>query len=270
MRLGRPAGNTDHRPDYDAGVLRSINVIRRSFPHRPIFDTAVSHALLRGASRGEVGETLRVHTSARMVAFGRQDVTSAGYGDAAVAARAAGFAAVERIAGGRAAVFHPGTIAFSWTVPDPEPRNGIATRFKEISEIVHAALQELGIEAHIGELPGEYCPGAYSVNARNRTKIMGVGQRVVRGAAHVGGVIVVNDHASIRNVLLPVYEALDLEWDPRTVGSIEQELGAPRDLERVAETLLDQFDDRFSLREALLPESVLIEAEKLAPAHTAP
>ncbi len=251
-------------------MLRSINVIRRSFPYRPIFDTAVSHALLRGASRGEVTETLRVHTSARMVAFGRQDVTSAGYAEAAVAARAAGFAAVERIAGGRAAVFHPGTIAFSWTVPDPEPRNGIATRFKEISEIVAGALTELGVEAHIGELPGEYCPGAYSVNARNRAKIMGVGQRVVRGAAHVGGVIVVNDHVSIRRVLEPVYEALDLVWNPRTVGSIEQELGAPRDLDRVADALLRQFDDRFQLQETLIPEQVLIEAEKLAPGHTSP
>lgn len=251
-------------------MLRSINVIRRSFPYRPIYDTAVSHALLRGASRGEVDETLRVHIPARMVAFGRQDVTSPGYGAAAVVARAAGFAAVERIAGGRAAVFHPGTIAFAWTVPDPEPRNGIATRFIEISEIISAALAGLGVDAHIGELPGEYCPGAYSVNARNRTKLTGVGQRVVRGAAHVGGVIVVNDHKIVRDILVPVYEALDLTWDPKTVGSIEQELGAPRDLERVADALLAEFDSRFTLRERLIPEPVLIEAEKLAPGHTAP
>ena len=251
-------------------MLRSINVIRRSFPHRPIFDTAVSHAFLRGAGRREVAETLRVHVPARMVAFGRQDVTSPGYAQGAVMARAAGFAAVERIAGGRAAVFHPGTIAFAWAVPDSEPRNGIATRFQVISEIVSAALEELGVEAHIGELPGEYCPGAYSVNARRRTKIMGVGQRVIRGAAHVGGVIVVNDHAAVRNVLVPVYQALDIAWDPRTVGSIEQELGAPRDLERVAEALLAQFANRYQLQETLIPEQVLIEAEKLAPGHAAP
>ncbi len=251
-------------------MLRSINVIRHSFPHRPIFDTAVSHALLRGASRGEITETLRLHIPARMVAFGRRDVTSPGYAEGAVIARAGGFAAVERIAGGRAAVFHPGTIAFAWTIPDPEPRNGIATRFREISEIVSAALGRMGVEAHIGELPGEYCPGAYSVNARKRTKIMGVGQRVVRGAAHVGGVIVVNDHNTVRNILIPVYEALDLAWDPRTVGSIEQELGAPRDLERILDALLIEFDKRYELQETLIPERVLIEAEKLAPGHAAP
>lgn len=251
-------------------MLRSINVIRRSFPHRPIYDTAVSHALLRGASRGEIGESLRVHIPARMVAFGRQDVNSPGYAEAAVIARAGGFAAVERIAGGRAAVSHPGTIAFTWTVPDQEPRTGIATRFKEISDIVSQALNGLGVEAHIGELPGEYCAGAYSVNARNKTKIMGVGQRVVRGAAHVGGVLVVNDHDSIRNILIPIYDALGLDWNPRTVGSIEDELGAPRDLERVADALLAEFDNRYHLQETLIPEQALIEAEKLAPAHISP
>ena len=133
-----------------------------------------------------------------------------------------------------------------------------------------AALKGLGLDAHIGELPGEYCPGAYSFNSRERTKIMGVGQRVVRGAAHVGGVLVVNDHNVIRNILVPIYEALDLAWDPKTVGSIEEELGAPRDLERVAEALLAEFDTRYRLRETVIPEQVLIEAEKLAPGHTAP
>ena len=37
---------------------------------------------------------------------------------------------------------------------------------------------------------------------------MGVGQRLVRGAAHVGGVVVVDQGDRIRDVLLPVYDAL--------------------------------------------------------------
>lgn len=235
-----------------------------------MFDTAVSHALLRRAGRGEVGETLRVSVPARMVAFGRQDVASAGYQDAAVEARRRGYAAIERLAGGRAAVFHPGTIAFAWTVPDMEARAGITTRFKEISDIVAGALEKLGVEAHIGEIPGEYCPGAYSVSARRQRKIMGVGQRVIRGAAHVGGVIVVNDSSAVRKVLIPVYEALQLTWDPTTAGSIEDELGAPRDLEKVADVLIGEFSDRFALSEGLLDDATLEEADALAPGHAAP
>jgi len=255
---------------YDSLVLRTITLIRRSFPHQPVLDTAVAHALLRRAGRGEIGETLRVSIPAKKVAFGRQDVASDGYKQAAVEARQRGFAAIERLAGGRAAVFHPGTIAFSWTVPELEARAEITLRFKEIAEIVANALDHLGVDAHIGEIPGEYCPGAYSVNARRAQKIMGVGQRIIRGAAHVGGVVVVNDSASIRDVLVPVYNALELEWDPTTVGSIEDELGAPRDLEIVADTLIESFAERFNLREGLLDDQTLAEAETLTADHASP
>ena len=255
---------------YDASVLRTITLVRRSVPYQPVFDTAVSHALLRQAGRGELGETLRVSVPGRMVAFGKQDVTNAGYGQAAVEARQRGYAAIERLAGGRAAVFHPGTISFAWTMPEMEAGANITTRFKEISNIVAGALEKLGVDAHIGEVPGEYCPGAYSVNARHGKKLMGVGQRVIRGAAHVGGVIVVNDAAAVRNVLIPVYDALDVAWQPATTGSIEDELGAPRDLDKVANVLIAEFDERFKLREGLLADSTLAEAERLAPDHTAP
>lgn len=251
-------------------MLRNITLIRSSFPHQPVLDTAISHALLRRAGRGEVGETLRVGFPARKVAFGRRDVASDGYKQAAVEARQRGFAAVERLAGGRAAVFHPGTIAFSWTVPELEARAEITLRFKEIAEIVAEALEQLGLDVHIGEVPGEYCPGAYSVNARATSKIMGVGQRIIRGAAHVGGVIVVNDSRAVRDVLVPVYSALDIEWDPATVGSVEDELGAPRDLEKVADTFIESFAARFTLREGLLDAETLAEAGMLAPDHASP
>lgn len=251
-------------------MLRTIRLIRRSFPHRPVFDTAVSHALLRRVGEGLQPETLRIHIPAKMVAFGRQDVNSPGYLEAAVAARAGGYAAVERLAGGRAAVFHPGTIAFGWTIPDHEPRAGITTRFKEIAEIVAATLDRMGIDAHVGEVPGEYCPGPYSVNARQRFKIMGVGQRLTRGAAHVGGVMVVNDGKAVRDILIPVYDALGLDWDPRTVGSIEDELGAPRDLEKVEDAFIHEFVERFPLEEGLFDDATLALAEELAEDHVAP
>ncbi len=278
MRVGRCISNRE-RPirrgsvgptGYDATVLRTIKLIRRSFPHQPVLDTGVSHALLRRAGRGEVGETLRVSIPGRMVAFGGQDVTAAGYNEAAVEARQRGYAAIERLAGGRAAVFHPGTIAFTWTIPEPEAQAEITTRFKEVAEIVAGTIERLGIEVHIGEIPGEYCPGAYSVNARKKHKIMGVGQRIVRGAAHVGGVIVVNDSAGVRDVLIPVYKALGLAWDPSTAGSIEDELGAPRDLEKVADMLIEEFADRFTIQEGLLDAETLAEAEALAPSHASP
>lgn len=167
-------------------------------------DTALSHATLRLVAKGQTPETLRLHRPAAVVAFGPRDRVAPGFADAVAAARAHGFASVERLAGGRAAVFHAGTIAFSWAIPDPRAREGIRPRFDALAEIVVEAVRALGVDARIGEVPGEYCPGEHSVNARGRTKLMGVGQRIIDGAAHVGGVIVVTDADRIRDVLTPV------------------------------------------------------------------
>ncbi len=105
-------------------------------------------------------------------------------------------------------MFHKGTVAFTWTIPDRNPRENIDARFRETASLIASALSRLGVDARVGEVPGEYCPGAYSVNARGRTKLMGVGQRIVSGAAHVGGVVVVGDSGRVRDVLTPVYDAL--------------------------------------------------------------
>jgi lipoate-protein ligase A len=229
-------------------------------------DTAVSHAALRLVARGEIPETLRLHRPADVVAFGPRDRVAPGFGPAVAAARALGFGAIERLAGGRAAVFHRGTLAFSWAIPDPSPRQGIRPRFEEIAAIMAEALLSLGVDARVGEVPGEYCPGEHSVNARGKKKLMGVGQRVVAGAAHVGGVVVVNGGDRVREVLLPVYEALDLEWDPATVGSLEEEVPGTT-WEKVEAVILDSFASRYDLEDGDLTEEVLALARELAPRH---
>jgi lipoate-protein ligase A len=230
-------------------------------------DTAVSHATLRLVAAGRLPETLRIHRPGRVVAFGPRDRTAPGFGAAVEAAGRRGFGTVERLAGGRAAVFHEGTIAVSWAIPDPRAREGIRPRFEALAGIVAQALRELGVDARIGEVPGEYCPGEHSVNARGRTKLMGVGQRIVDGAAHVGGVIVVEGTKTIREVLKPVYSALDLEWDPATVGSVVEE--APRlGWDVVVKGLMDSFGRRHDLEEDRIGQDTLALAKDLIPRHS--
>jgi lipoate-protein ligase A len=240
--------------------------VRDSYPEPPALDTAVSRATLELVSEGRHPETLRLHRPAAIVAFGPRDLVERGAPAAVAAARAGGFAAVERLAGGRAAVFHPGTVAFSWAIPDPAPREGIRARFDLLAGMVAEALRSLGVDARIGEVPGEYCPGEHSVNARGKRKLLGVGQRVISGAAHVGGVVVVSGADRVREVLIPVYEALALPWDPATVGSVEEEVpGAGWDA--VAQAILDAFALRFDLEPGRLPEAVLARGRKLLPRH---
>jgi len=223
-----------------------VHFLDFGFAGRAAFDAAYSRALLELVATGAAPETFRLYQPDDVLAFSSVDAASAGFSKAVAAARAAGFEPALRLAGGRAAVFHRETLAFAWTIPAAESRDGIHARFGQISEIVAAALRRLGVDARIGEVPGEYCPGEYSVNARGARKLMGVGQRVIRGAAHVGGVIVVRDSDRVSKALGPVYDAMQLEWDPETAGSVEDELGvATRD--EVAAALLVELRSRIAI-----------------------
>ena len=224
-----------------------LRLIRHSFPDQPELNTAVSRTFLRRVAAGELPPTIRIHRPGREVAFGRQDVASPAYAAAAEAARAAGFAAVERLAGGRAAVFHEGTIAIARAYSDPQPPKRTYARFEEMAEVITGAIRGLGVDARAGEVPGEYCPGAYSVNARGATKLAGIGQRMISGGAHMGGVVVASGGDEVARVLIPVYEALELRWDPATSGSVADELGREVDAGEVEEALIAELAKRYEL-----------------------
>ena len=59
-----------------------------------------------------------------------------GYAEAVQAARGGGFEAIERLAGGRAAVFHEDTIAFAHAIPDADPRSGVDGRFEQTAALL--------------------------------------------------------------------------------------------------------------------------------------
>lgn len=248
--------------------MRTLTYHESGHPDTPGLDTGIAHAIVAAVGAGEARETLRIHRPGPLLAFGRHDTLSPGYPAAVAAARDAGFAPIERLAGGRAAVFHEGTLAFAWAVPESEPRNGVVERFETISEIMATAFRSLGVDAEVGELPGEYCPGAYSVHAGGRVKVMGVGQRLVRGAAHVGGVISVVGGSRIRDVLVPVYEALGLAWDPSTAGSLD-EFVPDITVDAVRDAVARSFEAVARLEPAPLPHAIVEEGRRLAPAHLA-
>jgi lipoate-protein ligase A len=250
--------------------MERLHLIRRSFTERQAFSTAVSRAILMRVAAGELPATMRLHRPGAEVAFGRQDVASPGYPAAVRAARAAGFEGVERLAGGRAAVFHEGTLAIARSYPDRNPARRTYARFEETSGVIAAALGGLGIDARVGEVRGEYCPGAYSVSARGRSKLVGIGQRMIAGAAHVGVVIVVSGEDRLRAVLEPVYGALGLDWDPETAGSVSAELGRAVSLDEVADAVLAELGRRYELADSDLDGETLALAERLEAEHRSP
>ena len=234
--------------------MDQLRLIRHSFPDQPELSTEISRTILHRVAAGELPPTIRVHRPGNEVAFGRQDVTSPGYEGAAEAARAVGFAAVERLAGGRAAVFHTGTVAIARAYADPQPPKRTYARFEEMAGLIADALKGLGVDARIGEIPGEYCPGAYSVSARGQAKLAGIGQRMIRGGAHLGGVVVASGGSEIARVLEPVYRALELDFDPATSGSAADELRRDVDPGELEEALIDELAKRYELVDAELDE----------------
>jgi octanoyl-[GcvH]:protein N-octanoyltransferase len=244
--------------------VEPLRLIRHSFPDQPELSTAVSRTILQRVAAEELPPTVRIHRPGNEVAFGRQDLASPRYEEAAEAARAAGFAAVERLAGGRAAVFHGGTIAIARAYADPQPPKRTYARFQEMADLIAAALGGLGVDARVGEVPGEYCPGAYSVNARGAAKLAGVGQRMIRGGAHMGGVVVASGGREVARVLESVYRALELDWEPATSGSVSDELGRKVDVGEVEEALIAELGKRYELVGAELDEETMrLAAESL-------
>jgi len=86
---------------------------------------------------------------------------------------------------------------------------------------------------------------------------------MIRGGAHVGAVVVASGSELLREVLVPVYEALDLEWEPATAGSVADEVGREVDTEEVAGAVVAELDSRFELRDADVDPDTLALAEQL-------
>jgi len=193
------------------------------------------------------------------VAFGRRDSFLPGFVRAAAAARRRGYTPVIRGAGGRAAAYDDGCLVFDEIMPAADSMAGIQARFSEEAGRQAQALRSLGVDARVGEVPGEYCPGEFSVNARGKTKLIGAAQRIVRGAWLLSTVVVVEPAGDLRGVLEDVYSELGLGWNPATTGSVAAE--APgTGVEEVREAILA----RYATRAALTPRTLTADERAAA------
>lgn len=180
-------------------------------------DREVTRAL-RDDVRDSGERVVRAWTPHRQVAFGRRDARADGYEAAREAAEAHGFPPYQRAVGGRAVAYTGTTIAFVRIEPLDDIRSGLDARYDAATADLRSALTTLGVDAKRGEPPNTFCPGDHSLSADG--KIVGLAQRLSNGVAQTAGVLVVRDHEEIAAVLDPVYEALDVPFDPASVGSL--------------------------------------------------
>jgi octanoyl-[GcvH]:protein N-octanoyltransferase len=245
-----------------------MRLVRASFPDDPALDVAVGHALLERAAAGKLEPALRVYRPGATVAFGRLDALRPGFPGAVAAAREHGFTPVLRQPGGHAAAYDEGSLCLDQVRPETEAIPALQRRFEVAAELFAGALRTVGVDARIGEVPGEYCPGAWTVSAGGRVKLVGTAQRVVRGASLLGAVVVVRGGARVRAVLEAVNAALGLEWDPATAGAAEDDVPG-LSVEAVERAVLDAYGARFGPLSAPVPldAAVLARARELAAAR---
>jgi octanoyl-[GcvH]:protein N-octanoyltransferase len=200
-----------------------MELLEGRLEREPALEVALAATLLSAVAAGRRAPLLRVYRPPATVAFGRRDAFRTGFAAAAGAARRHGFTPVLRAQGGRAAAYDERCVVLDEIMPSADSMSGIQDRFEHDAERHAQSLRTLGVDARVGEVPGEYCPGPYTVNARGERKLLGSAQRIVRGGWLLSTVVVVDGAARLRAVLDDVYGALELDWNAETVGAITDE-----------------------------------------------
>lgn len=208
----------------------------------PVEELAFARVLLDSVKAGRRGATLRMYRPAPTLAFGARDRFLLGFATAIEAARDHGFTPALRSLGGRAAAYHPGSLVIDHIEPSDSFITNTTARFTGFGEDYVEVLRGLGVDARLGEIPGEYCPGEHSVNVAGRIKAIGTAQRVVSGAWLFSSSVVVEDPDPIRAVLTDVEAALGIDWDPSTGGSIS-EIHPEVTIDSVAEAFAAYYSD---------------------------
>ena len=213
-----PAGSSDRLVPVHG------DVIRQASPRADDLERSVE--LLRQVASGDGPERLlRLYTPAPTLALTRRESLMPGYDTAVTAAERLGFTPAIRPTGGRAAAYDETCLVFD-LIEREEAHADPTALFAQAGRTIVDALRGLGVDARLGEVPGEYCPGEYSINARGAVKLVGTSQRGVRGARLLSGVLAFGPVDRLVAVLMEANAALGLEWDPRTFGSLLTEAPA--------------------------------------------
>src|SRR5919107_92413 len=200
---------------------------------RTIFDQVAS---------GTRPATVSITPSSRHVGVTRRDTFRPGFSDAVGAAGALGYPVLVRSSGGGATAADLGTFGFSIIRPtdERESNRGIRDRYDEAASFVLGAFSRLGVEAEVGEVREEFCPGDHSIrvgDGETGMKVVGIAQRITRRATSVGGIVLVEGEHELARVLGRVYGAMHLPFRPESVGSLRRagyEAGTPNAMEAFA------------------------------------
>jgi octanoyl-[GcvH]:protein N-octanoyltransferase len=184
-------------------------------PHPQEYAAWVKQQLISGDQA-----LLRFRRPRPTAAFSPQDTTHPDYEQIKERTRARGFEPIERGTGGRLTLFDENALGITIIAPHEAPHIHMMKRYDILSGAIALGLKNLGIDAGVGELPNEYCPGKYSVHAEGRIKLVGVAQRMNRRCLQMGAVVSVYRSEEACEGIAEAYRGMGLKFDPQTYGAI--------------------------------------------------
>ena len=195
---------------------------------------------------------ISITPSARHVGVTRRDTRRPGFEEAVRASNEEGYPVMVRGSGGGATAADEGTFGFSIVRPavEAEIRRSIHDRYDEAAALVLGAFSRLGLEAEVGEVREEFCPGDHSIRVGDQedgTKLVGIAQRLTRRATSVGGIVLVHGEEELAKVLKKVYRAMDLPFRTGSVGSLRK-VGVEAGLDEVVEAFAVEAEARYGAK----------------------
>lgn len=199
-----------------------VEVLRRPAPVPGQVDVDGVRAAFDGLRDAPLGRrTLLVGSCEPTASFTRRDALRPGYDAARRTALGHGYAPVLRHVGGHLAAYGPQCLVLHAWSADTEPARAVTRRFAALGRAVVDGLAALGVpDLRLGELPGEYCAGSWSINAGGRYKLAGTGQRTSRHGWVYSAVVTLDGGHGLTDLLADCYRDLGLPFDPATVGSV--------------------------------------------------
>jgi lipoate-protein ligase A len=211
-------------------------------------------AVLLRATTSSPAEIVHVYAArSPTVAFSARDLRSPGIATAVQIARSAGFACVVRSPGGRMVAYDGGAVIVDHITHHPAAGNTSAATFAENAANHVRVLRSLGdIDAQVGEVEGEYCPGEFSINVAGVAKVLGSAQRVTAAATLFSTVVQVEMSEAVRHLLVAISAALDYPLRTSSIAGLT-DFAASLTTSRVADALRADYRARLDLADGDLP-----------------
>ncbi|WP_456695130.1 lipoyl protein ligase domain-containing protein [Aeromicrobium sp. P5_D10] len=191
------------------------------------------------------------------VAFSSRDLRRPGILAATDLARSAGFEPVVRSPGGQMVAYDSGAVVIDHLTWSSGLRQAGGSTFADNAGSHANVLRSLGdIDAQVGPVDGEYCPGEFSINVAGRTKVVGSAQRITGTGSLFSTVVQVAVSAEVRAVIAAVSDALGYELRTESIAGLrdyEPSLTA----DQVAAAFATDYRHRLGMDDGRLPGDIV-------------